>query len=108
MDNNFFDKLEVGEAIVQGLTETLEFLKGDKTKARRCVVSIPDPGYTGPEIAKLRNKIDVSQRGLSSIIGVSKRTVEAWEAGKSTPNGSAQRILYLIDKNPSIIEQLIK
>ena len=34
-------------------------------------------------------------------MGVSIKTVEAWEAGRNHPDGAACRLLYLTQKDPS-------
>jgi putative transcriptional regulator len=39
-------------------------------------------------------------------LGVSKKTVEAWAANRNIPQGPAQRVLFLLDKNPKILETL--
>ncbi|WP_282432928.1 helix-turn-helix domain-containing protein [Pelotomaculum propionicicum] len=39
----------------------------------------------------MRTKLDLSQSAFANIIGVSKKAVEAWEAGVNIPQGPAQR-----------------
>lgn len=48
----------------------------------------------------------MTQKVFSDVLGVSVWTVEAWEAGKSHPNGSARRLLQLIDQKPNLIEEI--
>ena len=33
-------------------------------------------------------------------------TVEAWEAGRNAPSGAARNLLYLVDKDHSLVERL--
>jgi len=49
----------------------------------------------------------LSQSLFSSVLGVSVKTVEAWESGRNIPRGTAQRMLALIDKEPEIIRKHI-
>jgi len=101
----------VYEGIMQGLHEAIAFKKGDVSKARTRVLSTVEPvqvsAYKPADIAKLRKNLNMSQRGLAVAIGVSPRTVESWEAGKSTPSGVANRMLYLIEKDYSLVDKLV-
>jgi len=46
--------------------------------------------------------------GLAQVVGVSPRTVEAWEAGANKPNGSARHLLYLLGKDENTLKTLLK
>jgi len=48
----------------------------------------------------------MTQKVFSDLLGVSVRTVEAWETGKSHPNGSARRLLQLIEQKPEMVEEI--
>ena len=41
---------------------------------------------------------------FAAVIGVSTKTVEAWETGTNRPIGPARRMLSLIRINPGILE----
>jgi putative transcriptional regulator len=107
-DKMDFENFDFFEGLKQSFEEAIAFKKGDKSKARVTVVSIPVPAYKAKDIARLRKDLRLSQRGLANVIGVSPRTVEAWEVGRSTPNGAATRMLYLFDQDNSLISKLIK
>ena len=55
------------------------------------------------EIKKLRDKLSLSVSVFASVMNVSPKTVEAWEAGTNEIGGSALRLLDMIKKNPDII-----
>ena len=57
----------------------------------------PIKQYSGPEVRKIRMKNNLTQNLLASYLGVSKKTVEAWEAGKNHPTGPASRLLEMLD-----------
>ncbi|HZK62297.1 MAG TPA: helix-turn-helix domain-containing protein [Anaerovoracaceae bacterium] len=44
-----------------------------------------------------------SQRVFAEVLGVSPKTIEAWEAGKNHPDGSSSRMLQLLQKDPDLI-----
>ena len=111
-EKDFFDDHSFFDGLKQGLEEALEYAKGDKTKGRSRIVSYVAPvavsPYKSDDIARLRRNLNMSQRGLAAAIGVSSRTVEAWETGKSSPSGVATRMLYLIDNDNTLIQRLTK
>ena len=57
----------------------------------------PIKQYSGPEVRKIRMKNNLTLNLLASYLGVSKKTVEAWEAGKNHPAGPASRLLEMLD-----------
>lgn len=60
------------------------------------------------EIKDVRSKIGVSRAGFADILGVSTRTIEKWEINGAEPNGSARRLIQLLDNNPEDILEEIK
>lgn len=42
---------------------------------------------------------------FAQILGVSKKTVEAWEAGINSPNGPAKRIIGMLKEDPLLPER---
>jgi len=48
------------------------------------------------------------QRYFAELLGVTLKSVEAWESGKRQPTGTAKRLFQLIEKEPSIINVVIK
>lgn len=53
-------------------------------------------------VKTIREQLHATQKEFAYILGVSTRTVEAWESGRSHPNGSASRLMQLILSSPSI------
>ena len=45
----------------------------------------------------------LSQNDLADLLGVKKKTVQAWEASRNVPSGVASRLLSVIEDNPEII-----
>ncbi|MFT9099950.1 MAG: helix-turn-helix domain-containing protein [Zymomonas mobilis subsp. pomaceae] len=58
------------------------------------------------DIAQLRKKIGYSQSEFAKSIGVSKGTLLGWEQGRR-PTGAARVLLGMIDKRPSIVQELL-
>ena len=58
-------------------------------------------------LEEIRKDRGIRQEELALALGVSPRTVEAWEAGKNVPSGAAQRLLYLLEQDHSLIDRLV-
>lgn len=54
--------------------------------------------FTPAEIKNIRVENNLTQNLLAKFLGVTKKTVEAWEAGRNTPNGPSSRLLELLAK----------
>lgn len=84
-------------SIITGLTESLEYVKGNTSKARKMSVSVADlPSYHDKEIKKIREDLNLTQKNFAFVLGVSPKTVEAWESGRNVPQGTAQRFLQML------------
>lgn len=100
-DFNYFEELK------GSLEEAVDYSKGKQTRCRTVTRELPIPEYTAAEVMRTRHALNLSQKGLAAILGVSVRTVEAWESGKNTPSGAAQHLLYLFDCDNSLVERLV-
>ena len=56
------------------------------------------PRYTGEGVKALRNRLNVSQSVLASIINASPATIRSWEAGTKKPGGPCCKLLDLLDR----------
>ena len=59
---------------------------------------------TSDEIKKIRQDVKLTQAGLADMLGMTVKAVEAWEAGRNTPSGAADKILRAVRKHPDIVE----
>lgn len=96
----------VYESIMTGLEEAIEDAQSSEKKLnRRIVTIIPVKEYNANEIKQIRKATGFSQKLFASYMGVSDKTVEAWEAGKNTPSGAASRILNMMEMNSNLTIQ---
>lgn len=58
---------------------------------------VPVKQYKASEVQDIRKKTGMSQKIFASYIGVSPKTVEAWEAGTNHPSGAASRLLNMME-----------
>lgn len=97
---------DVYESIIAGLNEAVEDAKSKKkTLKRRMVTVTPVKEYQPDEVKKIRNTVGMSQKIFASYLGVSDKTVEAWEAGTNHPSGAASRLLNMMEMNENLIEE---
>ena len=92
--------MSIFEDIKQGLNEAIEYEKGN-IKACKTVLQIADvDSFSASEIREIRKKTGLTQLCFAKYMGVSVKTVEAWESGKNHPEGSSCRLLTLTRSNP--------
>ena len=67
------------------------------------------PADKRPEagLLKLRKSLNLTQSTFAAVMGVSNKTVEAWEKGTNTPAGTARRMMGLLITDNSILEKIM-
>ena len=96
----------VYESIIRGLNEAIDYENGKGTaRVTKCTVN-PAPEFDAKEIKNVRTSLGMTQVTFAEVMGVSKKTVEAWEAGTNKPIGSARRFLSVLKADPSTLTKL--
>ena len=94
----------VYESIITGLTEAVEDAQSIEKKLKRNTVTIvPVKEFHAEDVKKIRKETGFSQRLFAGYLGVSIKTVEAWEAGINQPSGAASRLLSMLEMNRNLI-----
>ena len=88
------------EEIKAGLNEAIEYEKGNLKANSRTLTITPIEEFTASEIKDIRKNTGMIQALFAKYLGVSLKTVEAWEAGRNQPNGTACRMLSITKKDP--------
>jgi len=57
------------------------------------------------EIKRIRQKTGLSQVVFSSSLGVSPKTVKAWENGRNKPEGASRRLLEVVRDDPGFLRR---
>jgi len=92
----------VFDDIKLGLEQAIEYEKGN-LKAKTTTISvIPTDNFSPSEIKRIRSSTGLTQTIFAKYMGVSVKTVEAWESGRNHPNGTACRMLALTRNNPDL------
>lgn len=101
IENNF-KNVDFFSGIMDGLAEALAYNKGraaTNTFVRK--KSLPTVN-----VSEIRGALSMTQKAFAEVLGVSCRTVEAWESGKSTPTPTAKKLMYLIQEDHSLVQKL--
>jgi putative transcriptional regulator len=67
----------------------------------------PIKEYQPHEIKAIREQNQYSQSFFGEYLGVSLKTVQAWEAGTNKPTGTALRIFQVLEKDPRALDKYI-
>ncbi len=103
MEKKYFDEL------MTSLEDAAAFAKGDTSRAKVVEVEVDDPvpEYKAADVARTRKALNLTQSAFARALGVSSRTVEAWEAGRNEPSGAARHLLFLLDGDHSLVQRLV-
>lgn len=99
MDKKLFEELKQSLADMEG------YAAGKKIKGVREVVKevkTPKP-LSREEIVAIRKKLRVSQSAFAVLLNISTKTVQKWEQGENSPNGSSLKLLAIAKKNPKML-----
>lgn len=94
---SLFDELK------QGLEEAIAYEEGTlaaPVKIKKSSV-VPVTVFSASDIRKIRQDTGLTQVLFAAYMGVSQKTVEAWESGRNPPAGPACRLLALTQANPA-------
>jgi putative transcriptional regulator len=68
------------------------------------IIDVPD--FNPEEIKALRHTAKMPQRLFARCLGVTQKSVEAWEGGRSHPDGAARRLLGLLQNDPDFFSKV--
>ena len=93
---------DAADSVMRGLEEALAYTEGRTEGARVHEVEVPDV-----DVARIRARTGLSQAQFARSIGVARGTLLNWEQGRRRPTGPARVLLAVIDRRPSVVEELL-
>lgn len=97
--------MNVFESIMTGLQEAVDHEEG-RIQAKTTKMTVePLPDITADEIRSVRCDVGLTQSIFAAVLGVSVKTVEAWESGTNHPIGPARRMISIMKSDPTFIEK---
>ena len=97
---------KMGQGLIEAMQELVDYSEGkiDLRTSRLNITPVCD-AISADEIKNVRKTLGMSQGVFATVIGVSKKTVESWEAGRYNPDGAARRLISVMQKDPGFPER---
>ena len=99
-----FKNVDFFSGIMDGLNEALACEKGKASaetfSRKRTLPSV--------NVQEVRTSLCMTQKTFANMLGVSCRTVEAWECGRSNPAPTAKKLIFLIQQDHSLVDKLLQ
>lgn len=99
------EHLDYAELLIDGLESFADSLEAGedvtaKFNCHKVVLDLQPTPYSKELVKKTRNLLKTSQSIFAQFLGVSVRTVQAWERGEKTPSDMACRFMDEIRTKP--------
>ena len=88
--SEFFDGLQ------EGLLQAIDYASGKGTARTVTYIIEPVIELNKDQIREIRMNAKMTQRVFADYLGVSVKTVEAWERGRTHPTGPAYRLMSFL------------
>ncbi len=97
---------QMGRELAAAVQEALDDAEGKIVlRSTRLSVRPVREEISSDEIREVRKELGMSQSIFALTIGVSRKTVESWEAGRYMPDGAARRLISLLQADPAFPEK---
>ena len=93
----------VGENILEGLQDAVQYAKGKTDGQRTHKMTVPED----MNVKRIRQKLNMSQREFSEMFGFSIHSIRNWEQGKRHLQWPSRVFLLLISKAPHTVQQVL-
>jgi|SRR5438105_4186845 len=109
-------KRSVEERLIESAKQALSIRRGQRAPAQaydlpltaRDASAEEAPSYSKAQIAKIREKLGLSQAVFADALNVSLGTVRSWEQGYRYPEGAATRLLQVVERRPEILSAYVR
>lgn len=82
--------------LVESVKQMGSIMRGQNIPHRRTVL-------TKVDVKGLRERLGLTQKEFSGMIGVSIKTLQNWEQGRREPEGPAKALLRVVEKEPQAV-----
>ncbi len=84
------------DKVKAGLKQAIAYERGELPARTVRLTVEPLEHFEPAEIKQIRANTGMTQRMFADVMGVSLKTIEAWEAGRNKPVGLASRMLSMM------------
>jgi putative transcriptional regulator len=95
---------KVGESLLKGASEALEYARGNERGSKTHKVKVPDT----VDVRAIREHLNMTRAQFADSFGFSPRTLEKWEQGVRQPENSARAYLAVISYNPRAVQSALR
>jgi len=92
-------------SVLKGLDEAIKINNGEIKGRRQKVRISPVQEFSKDDIKKIRQYLQLTQVTFAEVIGVTSKTVEAWERGTNAPTGPARRMMTILKEDPESLNR---
>ena len=97
---------KMGQELIEAMQELIDYSEGKiELRTSRLSISPVCETISAESIKETRKMLGMSQGVFAVVMGVSKKTVESWEAGRYMPDGAARRLISVMQTDPSFPER---
>lgn len=102
-----------GPDIIRGLKGLKDALQNgvpleERFTMRTVSLKLEPREFNAEEVVALREQFKASQGVFAKLLGISIKTLQAWEQGSNPPTPMARRLLETIQNNPKPWEQMLR
>ena len=97
--------MSIYESIIKGLSEAVDYQQGKVSARKTKLIIKPVDTFSNDDIKLIRKRTGLSQVMFAGSMGVSPKTVEAWENGRNMPDGASRRLLEIVRDDPGFIKR---
>jgi putative transcriptional regulator len=90
-------KKELFDELLQSVKEAAAIERGKAKPSRTFEVK------TANDVARVRNRLGLSQNKFARLLGISENTLQNWEQGRRKPAGAAKVLLKVAARHPQMI-----
>jgi putative transcriptional regulator len=92
--------------LVEGFEALAAQRAGKRTLRTHIVKDMPAPRVSAADVARLREKMNLSRAVFARYLRTNVRTVENWEQGRAKPNAQAAVLIRLVERFPDTVKRL--
>lgn len=93
----------VGQSLLRGAEEALQYAKGHHKGAKKTVVRVPKH----INVKSIREKMHMTREVFAAEFGFNMRTLEKWEQGTRNPEGPTRAYLLVIKNDPIAVKKAL-
>jgi putative transcriptional regulator len=90
-------KKELFDELLQSVKEAAAIERGKAKPSRIFEVK------TANDVARVRNRLGLSQNKFARLLGISENTLQNWEQGRRKPAGAANVLLKVAARHPQMV-----